>query len=198
MLTRSCRSFGALGMQHPYLFLRSIRLLLDSSIIGSGLGGTLAEPVKNYPSRFLPGSIWDTYPYLLPNVVCTIVVIIGLAVGVLFLEETHEDKKHERDAGLELGKWILGKLWKSGADESVSAKDGYFEETLSMLADDGLPTYQSTENSPTLSGSKPAVAEPPSYSINSSEKTREEPLSWRDAFTKQVILNIVGYGILAL
>ena len=45
--------------------------------------------------------MFDTYPYLLPNLVCSAIVVFGLAVGVLFLEETHEDRKYDRDRGLE-------------------------------------------------------------------------------------------------
>ncbi|OCK74601.1 MFS general substrate transporter [Lepidopterella palustris CBS 459.81] len=167
------------------------------TIIGSGLGGILAEPVKNYPSLFPPGCIFDTYPYLLPNLVCTMVVGFGLVLGLLFLEETHEEKKHERDCGIDVGRWLLRKLLKSRGDKPLSDKDGSLEETHSMLAEYSLPAYQSTESSPTLCSTRSSLTEPPPYSINSLEKINQQQPTWRDAFSKQVCLNILGYGILA-
>ncbi|EHL03037.1 putative Uncharacterized membrane protein [Glarea lozoyensis 74030] len=80
------------------------------SILGPMLGGALARPVMNYPALFAPGSIWERFPYLLPNLVCTFIVSIGVVVGILFLEETHAEKKYRRDPGLEAGKWILQKI----------------------------------------------------------------------------------------
>ncbi|KAG9236815.1 major facilitator superfamily domain-containing protein [Amylocarpus encephaloides] len=80
------------------------------SILGPMLGGALAKPVDNLPQLFSPGSIWETFPYLLPNLVCTIIVSFGVLVGILFLEETHEEKKYRRDPGLETGKWLINKI----------------------------------------------------------------------------------------
>jgi hypothetical protein len=77
------------------------------AIIGSVLGGTLAEPVKNYPGFFAKGGLFDKFPYLLPNLICVGVVVAGLITGFLFLEESHEDKKDRPDFGLELGNRIL-------------------------------------------------------------------------------------------
>ncbi|KAF1981358.1 MFS general substrate transporter [Aulographum hederae CBS 113979] len=235
------------------------------SIIGSGLGGTLAEPVKNYPSAFAPGSIWEQYPYLLPNVVCTVVVVVGVVIGVLFLEETHYGKKNQRDRGVELGHWLLQKTCNWKTTSSVDAKVGYFEETLAFLAEDEQPVqYHSTRSSPSLdavtvpsarlgfhralpdlnaldsSERLPASSthdvefrrsvesadtlrednpcsrsmSPLSTAVDSSSNSfdlpdlplpskesqfldPEEKTSLKEAFSPQVILNIVGYGILA-
>ena len=52
------------------------------SIIGSALGGALADPVRNYPDVFNHGTIFETYPYLLTNAVCSGVVIFSLIVGL--------------------------------------------------------------------------------------------------------------------
>jgi MFS family permease len=162
------------------------------TIIGSSLGGVLAEPVKNYPSLFKPGSIFESYPYLLPNLVCAGVVIFGLIVGTLFLEETHEDKKLERDRGLEVGKLILSKVFRQDCDKPLSDKDGSLDEIRAILDSHGVREYQSTSSSPTLCSSRASIAEPPPYSL---EKPTD--LKLRDAFTRQVCLNILQYGILA-
>lgn len=173
--------------------------LPSSSIIGSGLGGTLAQPVKSYPTVFAPGTLFDRYPYLLPNIVCTAVVVFGLVVGILFLEETHEDKRYRRDYGLELGRYITSRFRTQRPEESVTAKLGYFEETLSFLAeDDQPPDYRSTEPLPRLRCSNAPASEPPHQALDARHAPARGQLSLYSMFSKQVILNVVGYGILAL
>jgi MFS family permease len=187
------------------------------SIAGSAIGGILADPVRNY--GWSEGSIWAKYPFLLPNVFCTAIVILGMIVGILFLEETHEDKKHERDRGVEAGKWILGLFGKSSAPQLSSRKRDYAEETFILMHEDidCPPDYRSTASSPELSPSAaPVGLPPPAYqSIEGSPRNsmtiqRVDPealaheaeiakrnASLSNAFTKQVNLIIVSYGILA-
>ncbi|KAF2099504.1 MFS general substrate transporter, partial [Rhizodiscina lignyota] len=162
------------------------------SIVGAGLGGTLADPVRNYPGIFQPGTIFDRFPYLLPNLVCAGVVVLGLIVGLLFLEETHEDKQYRRDYGLELGNWILS-LGRRQPIALRESKMGCFEETLGFLAEDPLPEYQSARPSTASSSDR-------SFDSGSTQPLDcykcEKPSS-RRALTKQVMLNIIAYGILA-
>lgn len=159
----------------------------------------MAEPVKNYPATFQPGSVWDKHPYLLPNLVSTFVVIFGLCVGFLFLEETHEEKRSRTDYGLKLGQAILRLFKRRDPSTSVRPKVGFFDETLSFLAEDGTPRYQSLDSTPRTSYSRPE----PETEIEHDESTRasisaRKGVSLKQAFTPQVILNIVAYGILAL
>lgn len=156
------------------------------SIIGAGLGGTLADPVRNYPAYFAHDTIFARFPYLLPNLICCIVVIISMVVGILFLEETHEDKKHRRDIGLEIGDWILGFFHS----ETIAEKGGFMQEDFHLLVDGQFPDYSSTESSPMLS--PVSVRATPS---TSNAATRH--LGMSGAFTNQVLLIIVSYGLLA-
>jgi hypothetical protein len=166
------------------IFTHTIR-----SIVGSGLGGTLADPVRNYPSYFKHGSLFDKFPYLLPNLVCAAVVIFGMVVGILFLEETHEDLKDRRDYGLDIGNWILDVFRPNQLDEKVG-------ETLALFQD-AAPGYSSSQSSPavspTLIGELPNEVQP--VSLPASPRRCDAAVS--KAFTWQVCLNIVGYGILA-
>lgn len=190
------------------------------AFVGSGLGGSLADPVRNYPDVFQPGTIFDKFPYLFTNLVCTGVVVFSMLVGILFLEETHEDLKFRRDIGLEVGDWILNRFRKEPVERLSSRKGDFSDETL-LLIDDLPPDYQSTASSPELSPTSLAGLPPPAYrsidgsprgSIKSADEDLacdvEEALSRtqeshkskagaHSAFTKQVILNIAGYGILA-
>lgn len=174
------------------------------SIVGPVIGGALARPCVSYPEIFARGTIWDRFPYLLPNLFSAAAVFVGVVVGLLFLEETHAMKKLERDRGLELGNYLLGRLSKlRGCSRSSSTpeKQALLEDkarksyqTLGLLSDsesedESLPAYRSSENSPKL--------------IPRDRRTvvRNEPVrisSDSKIFTKAVVMNIVSYGILAL
>ncbi|TKA72613.1 hypothetical protein B0A49_07174 [Cryomyces minteri] len=171
------------------------------TVIGSGLGGTLANPVKSYPSVFLPGTVFDRFPYLLPNLVCAAVVLFGLIIGILFLEETHEDKQNRRDPGLEAGKWILSKFHRTSSEELLlSDKTSYPEETLSLLDEDTQPPeYRSTVLSPGLASKYDLMPEVPPSSLGPIRHPvlLRGTLAVKNAFTRQVLLNLVSFAILA-
>lgn len=58
-------------------------------IIGSAMGGFLAQPAKFYPSVFPEDGLFGRYPYLLPNLVSVAAVAIAVIQGLFFLEETN-------------------------------------------------------------------------------------------------------------
>lgn len=58
------------------------------SIIGSSMGGLLARPADTWSS--FRGGIFDKYPYLLPNLVAAVYIIIAIIAGVIWLKETNE------------------------------------------------------------------------------------------------------------
>lgn len=190
------------------------------AFIGAGLGGGLADPVRSYPAVFQPGTIWEQFPYLLTNLVCTGVVAFSMIVGFLFLEETHEDLKNKRDVGLEFGNWILTPFARMARSKISGQKGDLSDESLMLMVDDLPPDYRSTASSPELCPTSPAGLPPPYRSIdcsprqslsdmeadmardveealNGSEQNHKAAASKSSAFTKQVVLNITGYGILA-
>jgi hypothetical protein len=168
------------------------------------LGGALAEPCESYPEIFRRGTIFDRFPYLLPNLVCAVILAFGVTIGILFLEETHEDKKHKADFGLEIGKWILNKIkpklpptfrWRDYRAEVMSKLgDANLDERRSLLEEDEQPPgYRTTEGSPMLPASRALSPDPPDNESLDAVK----PPALERAFTKQVVLHIIGYGILA-
>jgi len=171
------------------------------SILGPALGGALARPVENYPNIFQADSIWSRFPYLLPNLVCTIIVFCGVIVGVLFLEETHAEKKYRRDIGLEAGQFLIAKFRSCcGAAETKATRSEKvidLDEVLSLLSqDDQPPGYRTMEGSPNLP-STPAPELQESLDLNEVVIVGRTKPAVTKAFTRQVVLNIVGYGILA-
>lgn len=194
------------------------------SIIGSALGGALADPVHSYPGFFQEGTLLQRYPYLLTNLVCATIVGCSLTVGLLFLEETHEDKKSRNDPGLQAGRWILARLGGDVDERSLEAKTEHPEETFMLVAEDeDPPHYSSAASSPQLPSTLlESAIPPPAYRSvegtprNSVTATAGETQFNEDvemalrgtenpkhnsavasAFTKQVVFNIIGFGILA-
>lgn len=174
------------------------------------IGGALARPCISYPDLFPPGTIWDSYPYLLPNLFSAATVFIGVVVGFLFLEETHVAKRTERDSGLELGRRIarffggIGTcqgLGRNAEKQSLLSKDsvtGYDTSISSKRAattDEPLPAYQSRESSPKLSPQ--AESDGTARAAQSRQASPKNDTKMK-IFTKPVILNIISYGILAL
>ncbi|KAK4940564.1 hypothetical protein LTR10_019323 [Elasticomyces elasticus] len=62
-------------------------------IIGPAIGGLLANPVKFYPGVFSKDGLFGQFPFLLPNLVCALIMFTSIVIGFLWLEETHPDFK---------------------------------------------------------------------------------------------------------
>jgi predicted MFS family arabinose efflux permease len=158
------------------------------SIIGPAMGGALAMPCEAYPQRFPRDGLFDIYPFLLPNLVCVIVLLFGITNGVLFLEETHVKKKKRCDVGLQAGQCLIRKIFGKAAqpheesDLFGSTEKGTF---------DPPPGYRSMEGSPRDSNNTPSIT---SQLESCSGKVIH---GLKKTFNRQVILVIIGYGILA-
>ncbi|KAL2023007.1 hypothetical protein VTK56DRAFT_3917 [Thermocarpiscus australiensis] len=170
------------------------------SIVGPVIGGALAKPVENLPSLFAPGSVWDRFPYLLPNLFSAVCVSLGVLIGILFLEETHAEKKRRRDPGVELGNYLLSLLprRKREGKAKLTAKDAE-EQPLLIEADEPLPGYRTDRNLPRRASPLGAALDEPL----DLEEARGDPLSRSETkpatkiFTKPVVMIIASYGILA-
>ncbi len=183
------------------------KLTSSRSIVGPALGGALARPVINYPSVFSPGGLLEKFPYLLANLVCCAVVVFSVAFGWLFLEETHPEKKHNRDRGVELGSKLAALFGGQKGEVRITyEKVDHHEfsdcetDTSTLIDESGeaLPGYRSMESSPTISPPSPPDI-PDLISLDESaaiHNNSEKPVPQR-AFTRQVCLNILAYGILA-
>ncbi|CAG8007482.1 unnamed protein product [Penicillium olsonii] len=61
------------------------------SIIGPAIGGLLAKPAESNPSLFPVDGLFGRFPYLLPNLVCSVLLLFSIIGSWLFLQETHPD-----------------------------------------------------------------------------------------------------------
>jgi MFS family permease len=59
------------------------------TIFGAAMGGFLARPGNTWPDLFPKGSLFDRFPYLLPNFVAAAYIVFAILLGAAFLKETH-------------------------------------------------------------------------------------------------------------
>lgn len=84
------------------------------SIIGPAIGGGLfpsgregEDGVEMAVYQLSAGaSLIMRFPYLLPNIVCALVALMGIVVGWLWMEETNKAAVKD-DTGLAVGRYIL-------------------------------------------------------------------------------------------
>jgi hypothetical protein len=160
------------------------------------IGGALAKPVDSLPSIFQPGSLWDRFPYLLPNLFSACCVFFGVIIGLLFLEETHAEKKQRRDRGVELGKCILSYLSGKGRKSKgkVAVNDAE-EQPLLSDTDESLPGYLS-DGSDAATVAEEGRSSLDETCVRAVPKMDAKPVT--KIFTKPVLTIIASYGILAL
>ncbi|KAI1840198.1 hypothetical protein JX266_013599 [Neoarthrinium moseri] len=167
------------------------------SIVGPMIGGALAKPCEMYSSVFEHGTLWDRYPYLLPNLFSAVICVVGVVNGILFLEETHSAKKQYRDRGLEVGNWISSKFtFARAAPDRTSDRLKYDEWSEERpLLKEQLPEYRTTDHSPETSPRLLTAqsAEEPQESLDLDDTY--QPTS--KIFTRPVVLNVVAFVILA-
>lgn len=129
----------------------------------------MAEPVKHYPSLFHEGTIWDQFPYLLPNLVVVMFLLSSCIVGFFRLEEVHPRFRDQIDIRWTLMRRIrnvlTGNGWETHEDAYTPIRTDEIEAELP------LPRESSTE-SPEEHGIKP-----------------------RSAFTRQIKLQILSIAI---
>lgn len=165
------------------------------SIIGPAMGGALAQPCDNYPWLFQRNTIFDRFPFLLPNLVCIVILALGITIGILFLEETHPEKKHRRDRGLELGHMLLDGLLRSRLQLPDGTIDMDRDADHFLFEDDPPPDYKSIEGSPRLASVKDP--RPTSQEDDLERQSKSKDCGFRNIFTRQIIFNIISYGVLA-
>ena len=167
-----------------------------SSILGPALGGALAQPCESYPVFFPRGTIFDSFPFLLPNLICAVILACGVIVGILFLEETHEERKQRKDWGIEVGKWLLARIetrtYPTFGGTHIRSVPPAFGD------DDEPPAYRTADGTPRQSISRSRSTSFCADDLKARLKIPKAKTGGvRSAFTKQVVLNILGFGILA-
>ncbi|KAF2396083.1 MFS transporter [Trichodelitschia bisporula] len=61
------------------------------TIIGPAIGGYFANPTKTFPTHFSADGLFGKFPYLLPNLICSAMLLGSIIAAYFFLFETHPD-----------------------------------------------------------------------------------------------------------
>lgn len=153
------------------------------SVIGPMIGGNFANPLgrKAGEKASLRDEFLWKFPYVLPNLISGSLFLIGIVVGVLFLEETLDAKKDRPDYGLVAGRSIIFSVRRI----VVRVKHIIWGRAL----------YTSIPSGSSRSISKEAkdIEE-----VASRSKIVEGPPSWQSVLTPQTVLYLVVYAALAM
>lgn len=148
------------------------------SVFGPSFGGFFARPAEQYPGLFGNSWLFNKYPFLLPNLVACAFFFVSVVVAILFLHETLETKKHEKDWGLLLGEKISQPFRTKPRHKHNHQHQRHHR-----------PSFVDAEATAPLLPKSGVVLKKPS---------RAPPPTMKEIFTYQVTMNILAYTILAL
>ncbi|OMP86481.1 putative membrane protein [Diplodia seriata] len=153
------------------------------SVFGPAIGGALSNPLGVDVSKPRGDSFFEKFPFALPNIVGSLLFLIGIVTGILFLHETLESKKDETDYGLVLGE----KLESAVSNQVVRAKNVWHrakgEETEPLLKHASSMSTQDDDDQANDDTRKP---------------TEQKRVGVREVLSVQSVTNLVIYTVLAL
>jgi hypothetical protein len=143
------------------------------TILGPSIGGFFSEPATNFPQYFNSDGIFSRFPYLLPNLICSGLMLLSIICGWLFIKETHHAKQ-EHDADGNANPTHV-------ATQSTSNMEG------ADLTRESYGTFNAIEEEPEDEtwNSKANTASRPSSISTDNEKV----------FSKRVIMLVVALGL---
>ncbi|KAI9044184.1 MFS general substrate transporter [Aspergillus affinis] len=103
-------------------------------VVGPMIGGNLARPSELYRWSG-PGDIFATYPYLLPCLVGTFLILTTTVLSAVYLEETNENvcSLRENDEPVVEDAQERTPLLRSPADDGKNHHDSMFTQSLVAL-----------------------------------------------------------------
>lgn len=151
------------------------------SIFGPGFGGALANPAAKYPGVVGNSGFFKKYPFALPNIAASVFFLFGMTTGFLFLKETLETKKHQRNYGRVIGKLITHPFSARKPQPEWQHQE---EQSQSLLKHSRMSSLPSIGNGIEAQGDRKIIPlAPPKY---------------REVFSRQSNINLLTYSLLAL
>jgi MFS family permease len=147
------------------------------TIIGPSIGGYFASPAETFPEVFLSNGIFAVFPYLLPNLICALLLLISIVAACFFLGETHPDMQP----------------WSTQADLSyTSAMTPLIPASGAMAnahADLSTESYGTFDSVTITDRTAPSLADEQKQWSRSSSPRREK------VFNKNVVMLIAALGM---
>ena len=148
------------------------------TIIGPAIGGTFATPAVSMPSLFSPSGIFGMFPYLLPNLICAVLLLISILAGYILLGETHPDMQP----------WSTqAELENTTAETPLMATAGATGNPGVDLRADSYGTFNAVD-----------IHEDERWLVNKDGTSQLEsivPAPGSEIFTRKVIMIVVAFGI---
>lgn len=144
------------------------------TIIGPSIGGFFAEPVQNFPTLFSPSGIFAKFPYLLPNLICSGLLVVSIILAYFFLEETHPDKQ----LGASVDEYDA-----ATAKTPLLPTQGATADSAADLTADSYGTFNTVE-----------VQHDEMWRVRSNGDWIEQPANEK-VFSKTVVMFVVALGI---
>ncbi|KAI9047593.1 hypothetical protein LZ554_008306 [Drepanopeziza brunnea f. sp. 'monogermtubi'] len=157
------------------------------SIFGPSFGGFFANPAKNFPGLFGNNRFLTKFPFALPNLVASCLFMIGIVTGILYLKETLETKRDQKDYGRALGKKVNASIravfcLRRAPKPYRRLSASYDESTASLLRPSSSAGSESSRLNSFKTNNKPPLPRPTLYEV----------------FTRQSVINLIAYTFLAL
>ena len=154
------------------------------TILGPCIGGYFAAPAENFPDTFSDHGLFAKFPYLLPNLICAVLMAISIIAGYICLEETHPNMQP----------------WSRPSEEDIA----WFQR---LRADSSVVTTQPTDVTPAVNltqesygtfndVSENAIEE--EWNVKADGTSRAASIrsgSNQKVFTKRVVMLTVALGI---
>lgn len=151
------------------------------TIIGPAIGGTLARPAVSLPSLFSSHGVFAKLPYLLPNLICALLLLISILAGYFLLEETHPDLKNKSlQARLETDT-------SNATTTPVISVPGTAQDSGTDLRTDNYGTF----NTVSIQEEKQWIVNADGSTRPSSLHVTDEPKIW----TRQIITIVIALGL---
>lgn len=136
------------------------------TILGPMIGGYFAYPSDTLPDIFPSTGLFGRLPYLLPNLVCIVLMLCSMTAGALFLQESHPDMQPwSKDVTPQIVNPVettsllpprRDSLTANSDDDAIgdtsygSLDDAEFEDKARMLAEESLITPSEPVHIPSI------------------------------------------------
>ncbi|KAL9589472.1 MAG: hypothetical protein Q9203_001736 [Teloschistes exilis] len=148
------------------------------TIIGPAIGGVTSRPAISMPDYFAPDGIFGRFPFLLPNLICTALLLLSICLGYFFLIETHPDMQP----------WSTQEEYENtSAETPLMVTSGATVDAGVDLRQDTYGTFNAVD-----------ITEEKRWNVNSDGSPRAPSISSTiegTIYTRRVVMLIIALGI---
>ncbi|KAL8980215.1 MAG: hypothetical protein Q9177_005940 [Variospora cf. flavescens] len=148
------------------------------TIIGPAIGGVTARPAVTMPEVFSASGVFGKFPFLLPNLICSALLLVSICMGYFFLIETHPDMQP----------------WSTPEDYENTTAETPLMVTSGAIADAGVDLRQDSYGT----FNEVNISEEKRWNVNTDGSPRAPSINSTTSdtiFTRRVVMLIVALGI---